>query len=125
MSGVIVAVITWFVSRRLNRATVAEKEANALATMIKVSADLARQVQAFADEVPNWKSKIAVETARAEKAEHLMATAKIIHEQARIIVEEAGHLSYMKAPDEEETVVEQRFKNLKAAAKRIREIEDL
>lgn len=120
--GVIAAVSGWIASRRVNSATATEKEANAQLTLTKVSAELARQLQAVQQEVPVWKQQIATETARAELAEGKLRAQSIVEAEARNIVEEMSHIAYMKAPDEEETIIERRFKRIKQSANRIADI---
>jgi hypothetical protein len=124
ISSAIAAAISFYAGRRLYRATVEEKQANTAATMTKVAADLARQLEAVTAEIPIWKQKIAAETLRAEAAEQNNANARLIQHEAKIIVEEVSHLSYLRDPDDEtESIVERRFRNIKAAAKKIAECE--
>ena len=121
------AVITFLVTRGLYRSTISEKDAstteknaNALATMTKVASDLARQVEAFTAEIPEWKQRIAVESARADIAEKRQNVNILsIYEQAKIIIEEITHFSYIKDPDEPPSSVEIRFNKIKAAAQKI------
>lgn len=116
----IAAGITFLLTRGLYRSTIAEKEANALSTMTTVAANLARQVEAFTAEIPLWRQKLGVETARADLAEKRQnADVTTIYEQAKIIIEEITHFSYIKDPGEPESSVERRFKTIKAAAQRI------
>ena len=121
------AVITFLVTRGLYRSTISEKDAstteknaNALATMTKVASDLARQVEAFTAEIPEWKQRIAVESARADIAEKRQnVNILAIYEQAKIIIEEITHFSYIKDPGEPPSSVEIRFTKIKAAAQKI------
>lgn len=122
----IAAVITFLLTRGLYRSTIkekdaatAEKNANALSTMTEVAANLAKQVEAFTAEIPVWKQKIAVETERADKAERRNSNVETIFEQAKMIVEQLSHITYLKEPGEPESSVEKRFKAIKAAAKKI------
>lgn len=126
ITSAIGAVITFFVTRRLYRANVAEKEAsahekeaNAVATLQQVCSVMAEQLKGFTDEIPRWLQKLAAEATRADKAEKLNESARRIHRDAQIIAVEAEGLSYMKDPDEPESLVERRFKALKEAARRI------
>ena len=88
ITSVIVAAFTFLLSRRMYRATVTEKEANALSTMTKVSSDLANQLKSLTDDIPKWRQSIATETQRAEEAVKNNKHWPIIYEQAKIIIEE-------------------------------------
>ncbi len=123
ITSAIGAVITFFVTRRLYQANVAEKEANAASTLAQVCASLAKQVREFSAEIPAWRQKIAVETARADAAERENVNEEFIKEQAKIIVEACAELSYMKDPEEPESKVERLFKTVKEAARKIAEVE--
>ena len=119
ITSVIVAVLTFLLSRRMYSATVTEKEASALSTMTKVSSDLANQLKSLTDDIPNWRRAVATETARAEDAVKNNKHWPIIYEQAKIIIEELSHLHYIKDPGEQITNVEKRFTNIRNAAKKI------
>jgi hypothetical protein len=124
ISSGIAAAITWFASRRLYAAAVEEKGANTSKLWAGVAEDAVRQLRQVRDEIPVWMEKLAAETARADAAEKHRTNAAIIQEQAKIIVEEVSHLSYLRDPDDEtESIVERRFRNIKAAAKKIAECE--
>lgn len=49
-------------------------------------------------------------------------TAQIIRKESAVIVENVSHLSYLRSPDEPESIVEQRFKAIKEAAKKIADL---
>jgi len=124
ISSVIAAVFGWIArDRHLSRASVAEKDAstaekNALTAKIyaEVAEDAVKQLKQVREEIPGWMQKLAAETARADAAEKRCADACAIQEQARIIVEEANHFSFMKVIDEPVSEAEIRFLNIKQAA---------
>lgn len=113
------AVLGWFASRRLSSATIAEKDASTAKLWAEVAENAVRQLQQVRAEIPAWMQKLAAETARADAAEAKNVHAVEIQKQARVILENAAELSYMKDPDEPESKVERCFKNIKAAAKKI------
>jgi hypothetical protein len=119
--AVIGPAITFLLTRGLYRSNIQEKDANALSVMTQVAADLAKQVQSFTTEIPLWKQKISVEATRADVAEKDNKCAAIIHKEAKIIIEEIKHFSYIKEEGEPPSSVEIRFGKIKAAAQRIAE----
>ena len=119
--SVLAAGIGALANRRLSKATVTEKNANALSIMTNVADSLARQLQQVEVEVPVWKQRIGEVTARAETAERELHKIGFIREEARIIVEELSHMTYVADHNEEETPVARRFRRIKEAAKRIEE----
>jgi hypothetical protein len=115
-------IVGYFSRRPMDRATIAEKDASAdekRASAVKLLADasesMARQLKAFEAEVPLWKKKFDDETARADAAEMYNNRARRIQEQAAIISEHLSHISYMKEPDEPESKLERRFREIKEA----------
>lgn len=116
ISSVIGAGLTFLATRRLYLANVAEKDASTAKIYAEVAEDAVRQLQQVRGEIPGWMQKLAAETARADKAERFTANARAIQEQARIIVEEANHFSFMKVIDEPVSEAEIRFLNIKQAA---------
>lgn len=122
ISSVIAAVITWFASRRLYRATVDEKDASTAKIWADVAADAVKQLKEVRAEIPGWMQKLAAETVRANKAEAMNATAKEVQRQAKIIVEEANHFSFMKVTGEPVSDAEVRFLKIKAAAMAISDL---
>lgn len=121
--SVSVAGITWLASRRLNRASAGEKEANTSKILQEVSANLARQLRAVEIEVPGWKKKIAqAELAQTELAEQINK-AKLIQTEAKIIVDAMDHMEYVNDPSIPETKFAKYFKRAKDAALRIAAVE--
>lgn len=116
ISSVIGAGLTFLATRRLYLANVAEKDASTAKIYAEVAEDAVRQLQQVRGEIPGWMQKLAAETARADAAEKRCADARAIQEQARIIVEEANHFSFMKVIDEPVSEAEIRFLNIKQAA---------
>jgi hypothetical protein len=124
ISGVIAAVITFFATRRLNSATVLEKDASALKIMTEVADSLARQLRMVESEVPGWKKGMAEATARAEQAEHAATNVKIIQAEAKQIYEDATHLGYFAtSPADANSPPALRLKNIKEAAARMMAVE--
>lgn len=119
---VVGGVVGYFSRRPMDRATIAEKDASAeekRASAVKLLADasesMARQLKAFEAEVPLWKKKFDEESSRADEAERYNNRARRIQEQAAIIAEHLTHISYMKEPDEPESKLERRFREIKEA----------
>lgn len=113
------AAITWLLTRRLNRATAGEKEANAARTLATLADDLAKQLATAHGMNEVAKDKIIEQEDGLKRQGRIMEHALQIKAEAATIVEEMSHLSYLADPDEEDSIVARRFRAVKAAAKRI------
>jgi len=121
ISSAIAAAITWFASRRLNSAKIAETDANTAKIWAELSEDAVKQLKQVRDEIPGWMQKIAAETARADIAEAKNAHAIEIQKQAKVIIENIKRLDFVPTGPitEHDMAAIQRLKEMRDAAKKI------